>query len=253
MTLIPTQPDRLPAPLYQVIDNLKFANPNMHLDSGTLFWSVGRLFATYERAMSALEEGMIEKSFFLEMDIENFVIRMRIVLNDIAFLIRHILPKHARNISPPSPRGGRSDHRTYEMSMNTLIQGMGEQPELYPEFWVPLSAIKEWIETRKHERDRIIHYKSRILVVSDTDGPRFLTLSTDDDRNLRPMTSRERSTPVANFLNMEMLQLHNLMHNSLPPAIRTYCEKKGMTIASQHSNSQIGGPGVERFKRENLS
>ena len=55
-----------------------------HFEVGTLFWSLTRLFGCYERVFASLELPFGQRPY-LEADVENFIIRSRIVFNDVAY------------------------------------------------------------------------------------------------------------------------------------------------------------------------
>src|SRR5688500_4317615 len=95
----------------------QFGEPH-HFDTNTLSWSAHRLFAQYLRIVSVSDPFGVGPNhgdkLFLDTDIEGFIIRLRILLNDLAFIIRQLYPKHVRYLSPPS---GRGSPRNHEMSI----------------------------------------------------------------------------------------------------------------------------------------
>ena len=66
----------------------------------------------------------------MEADIESFIIRMRVVLNDIAFVIRQLFPANTRGLK--GPRGG-THPKNREMSIIDIIEFLEKEGTDYPE------------------------------------------------------------------------------------------------------------------------
>lgn len=71
-----------------------------HFDHGTLFWSLTRLFGDYYRVVSVLELPR-QKRPFLDADLEGFIIRLRIIQNDIAYIVWQLMPSNQRGLKGP--------------------------------------------------------------------------------------------------------------------------------------------------------
>src|SRR5258708_23952929 len=123
--------DSLLVTLFEALDAIGFGeHENIHhFNTGTLFWSLTRLFGCYERVMSSVELPREEWSF-LDADVENYIVRFRIVLNDIAYVTWQLLPGNARGLK--GPRGG-THPKNREMSIFPLAKYLQQQSVTYPE------------------------------------------------------------------------------------------------------------------------
>jgi hypothetical protein len=94
-----TARDSLPVPFFATLHAIGFGeHGNLHhFETGTLFWSLVRLFGHYERIAEVLNRPSHQRPH-LESDIESYIVRLRIVLNDIAYVIWQFLPKSTRGL-----------------------------------------------------------------------------------------------------------------------------------------------------------
>lgn len=215
----------LPAPLFDVllaIGSEEHGNAQ-HFDMGTLFWSVTRLFGCYERVMHAAQLPH-NKRPFLDADIENFIIRFRIVLNDIAYITWQLLPKNTRGLK--GPRGG-THPKNKEMSISTLASYLEKQNATYPELAAAFSKTSSWMTRLKNDRDNIVHYKSRVVIFGG-DAPSFAFLNAArTERTLPTPEGGEMLAlePVTDFVNNQMHSLHFFMHTDLSSAIEKHAAR----------------------------
>ena len=101
-----------------------------YFDDGTLTQSLWRLFETYYRIILACQSKPVNVLPFIEGDIEHFMIRFNIVLNDVGYILRQLYPTNERNM--PSPSG--AVHKlNKEMSINQLFEFIGKHREQRPE------------------------------------------------------------------------------------------------------------------------
>lgn len=155
-------PHSLYVPLFESLDAVGFGeheNPH-HFNTGTLFWSLTRLFGCYERIMSVIDLKREERPF-LDADVESFIIRFRIVLNDIAYVIWQLLPKNTRGLK--GPRGG-THPRNREMSVFLLTEYLTANASTYSELTTAFSDATPWITRLRNDRDNVIHYKSKVVI-----------------------------------------------------------------------------------------
>lgn len=245
------QPDDtnfLVVPLFEVLDAIGFGEHEdfQHFNIGTLFWSLARLFGDYERVMSAVHLPRDER-LFLEADIENYIIRLRIVLNDIAFVTRQLLPKHTRGLKGPS---GSTHPKNQEMSILSLVEFLEKQNEIYPELAAVFTKATPWMTRLKKDRDNVVHYKSKVVVFG-TESPSFAFIDA-------AKTMRTESTPeggqrlllesVADFVNSQMLSLHNFMHTDLANAVRIHASSFNLKSVQVSGNHRISCIGIQRFR-----
>lgn len=247
----PDDPHSLYVPLFESLDAVGFGeheNPH-HFNTGTLFWSLTRLFGCYERIMSAIDLKREERPF-LDADIESFIIRFRIVLNDIAYVIWQLLPKNTRGLK--APRGG-THPRNRELSVLLLTRYLTENASTYPELATVFSNATPWITRLKNERDNIIHYKSKV-VIFEGESLLFAFLGAAGTERTEPTPDGGQSLvlqSVLELVNGQMLALHQLMHEGLAAAVRAHATRFGLKSAQVGWGHRITCPGIQRFRQAN--
>ena len=179
----PDDPHSLFVPLFEALDAVGFGEHENfhHFNTGTLFWSLTRLFGCYERVMSAVNLPREQRSF-LDADIESYIIRFRIVLNDIAYVTWQLLPKKTRGLK--EPRGG-THPKNREMSVYSLAKFLTEQSAAYPELAAVFSKATPWMTRLKNDRDNVVHYKSKVLVF-EAESPSFALINAAGTQRTEP-------------------------------------------------------------------
>jgi hypothetical protein len=143
--------DTLPVPLFGLLGLAGLSGG--HFDIGTLFWSQARLFGFYYRVLTALSREREERPF-LEADIESFIIRFRIVLNDVAYVVRQLLPTSLRGLE--GPKGNRHP-KNQEVSISDVVRFLGKNSTEYTELANAFSANATWMHKLKAQRDNVVH------------------------------------------------------------------------------------------------
>lgn len=244
-------PDSLLVPLFESLDAIGFGEHNNihHFNTGTLFWSLTRLFGCYERVMSVVELPRDECPF-LDADIESYIIRFRIVLNDIAYVVWQLLPSNARNLK--GPRGG-THPKNREMSVFSLAEFLVAHTEKYPELAQAFSSASPWMTRLKNDRDNVVHYKSKVVVFGGP-SPSFALLGAGGTERTEPTPEggkRLLLEPVAEFVNGQMLALHTFMHITLASSIQTYASRVKLKSVQVGWNHRIACIGIQRFRQLN--
>jgi len=241
----------LQVPLFSAFDSIGFGEHGNihHFDTGTLFWSLQRLFGSYERVMSVVELQYSEL-VFLDADLEHFIIRFRIVLNAIAFVVRQIFPKNARGV--PSP-GGPTDPRNQEMSIMDLMKYLEAHEDDLPELAFAFVAAKSWINRMRNDRDNVVHYKSKALIF-DSDPISFALVNAAGTERTEPTAEGGRKlvlVPVAEFVDSQMMALHKFMQVELAEAVNAHAARAGLRTVSAGWNHRMQCLGISRFKLRN--
>jgi hypothetical protein len=154
-------------PFFEVVGNLSlFQFGNYHyISCNSLFWSLTRLFGHYYRIVNVWNpynagDNHLDSSF-LANDIESFIIRLRIIFNDIAFIIRQLYPNQVRGMPSPS---GEQKAKNKELSINNLYNFTKKNPDFDPKLTELLNRNKDWLFALCKQRDNIVHYKSKVVV-----------------------------------------------------------------------------------------
>ena len=242
------------APLLGALQAANFGVHKTHRNNehfGTLFWSLERLFGYYHRIMYALPQPRTEHHF-LAADIESYIIRFRIVLNDIAYLVWDILPHNARGLK--GPRGG-THPKNREMSIFTLADFIYEESASYPELAQAFASASSWMNRLRNDRDNVIHYKAMVIVF-DCKPPAFAFVNAAHTMPLEPTPDGGHKIvmlPVDEFINGQMLALHTFMHSDLSSAIIAHVARVGLIPQpnGRDFQIQIRCLGIETFKHVN--
>jgi hypothetical protein len=241
----------LPTPLFEVLHAIGFGehrNVN-HFNTGTLFWSLTRLFGHYERVMAVLPLPYTQRPF-LDSDLEAYIVRFRIVLNDIAYIVWQLLPQKLRGLK--GPKGG-THPRNREVSIFDLVKSLSAHSNEYPELAAVFDTAVPWMARLKEDRDNVVHYKSQ-AVIFDTEPPSFALLNAAGTERTEPTSDGGRKLaliPIAEFVNGQLLSLYLLMHSELPGAIVAHAKRLGLRTLNAGWNSRMTCIGSARFKEVN--
>ena len=241
----------LAVPMFEVLRSIGFgehSNPH-HFNTGTLFWSLTRLFGCYERVMSALELPFAERPF-LEADVETFIVRFRIVLNDVGYVLWQVLPRDARGLK--GPKGG-THPKNKEVSIVAICDYLTANSALHPELADALARAQPWISRLRNDRDNVVHYKSKALVF-DTQPSSFALINaagTERSEATPEGGSRLRLEPIPDFVNGQLLALHSFMHTDLALAIRAHDVRSNFKLVPVGWNERMRCIGTRRFKAQN--
>lgn len=244
-------PHSLRVPLFSAFDSIGFGEHGniRHFDTGTLFWSLQRLFGCYERIMSAVDLPYEEQTY-LDADLEHFIVRFRIVLNDLSFAVRQLLPANARGLPSPS---GPTHPRNREMSISALLKYIEAHGVDHPELTSAFVSAKSWINRMKNDRDNVVHYKSKALIF-DNDPISFALINAAGTERTEPTADgghRLVLIPLADFVDDQMKALHKFMHAELAAAVGAHAKRVGLRMLAAGWNHRIRCIGVFRFRLRN--
>jgi hypothetical protein len=208
-----------------------------HFAIDSVFWTITRLFESYERILSACQDYKIthnpEVATFTGGDVEHFIIRFRVILNDIAFLIRQQLSAQVRYLPEPHGPGAPQNH---EFSMHDLIRFCTKQPRYDPYLTRLIECHRSWIDENIFRRDAIIHFKSKAHIVF---GEGLEVAFID-----RQATTSDK-LPTKNvevYVNASLLNLWKMMHVDLVK----YLDQRIADGVLRYE--QVGLPGSGRFR-----
>lgn len=246
-----TETHSLPVPLFGVLVSLGFSHHEEphHFDIGTLFWSQVRLFGFYSRILSVLSLRR-EERLFLDSDIEGFIIRFRIVLNDVAYVVRQLLPKNRKGLK--GPKGG-THPRNREMSMFDLASFIQNASGEFPELANAFSANTGWMQKLRDQRDNVVHYKSKAIVF-ETEPLSFALINAAGAEKYEPTEnggSNAVTIPIFEFVNNQTLALHKFLHCDLALAIEQYVRRVNLKYQQVDRNPRMSCPGIDLFRRLN--
>lgn len=243
--------NELSMPFFGLFYKLDFVEQkNIGFDTGTLSWSLERLFGHYYRIISALSLP-INARIFLESDIESFIIRFRVALNDISYLVWQVLPLNARGIKEPK---GNRHPKNREMSISELVTCLAKNKTTYSELETVFSKASKWINESKNNRENIFHYKTRVFVFgTEPVSFTFFDAARTIPKHISTPEVGEKLVlqPVFEFVNDQMRLLINFMNIELANAIKDYVFRIDNITLQIDSKSFIKYIGIESFKSLN--
>jgi hypothetical protein len=251
----PNHPEGLPMPLLDTLRSYGHGHYSNHrfFDQGSLFWSLTRLFQAYYRVITVClnDPSNKNRNVFLEADIEMFVIWLRIVMNDLAYIIRQALPTNVRSLTIPTGPGSPLNK---EMSINDLLSFVEKNPEEYPELTELISSYSSWIKDLRKERDQIIHYKGRVQTFSFEEGVGFAVMDPADRYSTytqMPDGSQKIDTrQVREFVHEQTKALYRFMNEDMKVFLIKYAERNGhqmSKIFTENMSSKMSGVGCDLF------
>jgi len=235
-------------PFFEVIHNISHHHFGwLHkISCNSLSWSLTRVFEQYYRIISVWDPYCIGdnhlNSIFLANDIESFIIRLRILLNEVAFIIRQLYPNQVRGM--PSPKGERRTENK-EISINDLRKFTTKNPDFDPKLTKLLKQNKDWLDTLRKQRDDIVHYKSQVQIF-EPDKPEmtFAIINPGGDyptQRTQDGGIRLVLTPVFEFVNSQIVSLLIFLNQDVVEFIMS------MVVSQGFKYGETGVPGSTRF------
>ena len=243
---------RLVGALYDI--GLKIKKP-YYFEQSALFWSLNRLFSFYYRIVSVYNPKTTysgDKSF-LDADLESYIIRHRIILNDIAYAVWQLLELCGFKIGL-TPKGG-VHPKNKEMSFFDLHKKLSANTD--PKLDGIRTAIQNGVTKfsfLKDQRDNIAHYKSTVMIFGD--GPDF-EFAIMNAAGTMPMVKEGEATKlvlknVFRFTNEQHLFLWEWMNGELADAIVALAKEHGVAADPIGLATQLrGGAAIAMFKQIN--
>jgi len=245
--------NNLKIPFFGIIDNLGFSHfHNFHyFATDTLFWSLTRLFLHYHRIMHPIYTNQTIISPYIESDIESFIIRQRIILNDIAYIIRQSLPKELRGLKNPK---GPTDSLNKEMRINEIIDYVEKNKTGFNGLHKVFKKNENWILKMRNQRDGIVHYKSKVVLFKTKPDISFAILDaagTEETEVTENGVRRAVMIPIFEFINTQTKSLWDFLNTDLKKWLEAYIKDKNMKYKEVGKDSRMSCTGIPLFKEIN--
>ena len=238
--------------LYEI--GLKVKKP-YYFEQNALFWSLNRLFSFYYRIVSVYNPKTKHSGDkdFLDADLESYIIRHRIILNDLGYILWQLLELFG--ISFGIKPGGGTNPRNRELSFFDFAKALQKNadPALDDLRAVVDSGLKDFA-FMKDQRDNIAHYKSSIMIFGDGPDYKFAIMNS---AGTMPTTTAGGTTKlvlknVFKFTNDRHLFLWKWMNGELTDCIVCLCAAHGTIIDPSKFGVQMGdGAAISTFKEIN--
>ena len=234
-------------PFFGILYNLAYSHFNsMHyFATDTLFWSLTRLFTHYHRIIEPIINNQSINSFFIESDIENFIIRQKIILNDIAYIIRQILPTNIQSLKNPTSI-------KKEMRFKD-IKDYVKKDDRFNNLNEIFEKNEIWMSKIENLREGIIHFKSKASVF-ETKPCLSFTILNAYGRGGIGSTSNNGSIPkipVFDFINTQIKSLWDFLNTDLTKWLQNYIQDEKMNYKEIGKDSKMSCTGIALFKEVN--
>ena len=238
--------------LYDIELKLK---KHYYFEQSGLSWSINRLFSFYYRIVSVYNPKAVQYGSrdFLDVDLESYIIRHRIILNDVGYILWQLLALFSVDIGI-KPRGP-SHPRNNELSFFKFAKKLhaNTNPKLDKLRTAVANGVAKF-SPLKDQRDNIAHYKSAILIFGEGPDYEFATMN---PAGTMPTVSEGATTKlvtrkVFNFTNEQQSFLWDWMNGELTDAIIDFCNNSGLSLSSAGLDVQLkGGAAIALFKQIN--
>lgn len=247
--------NNLKIPFFEILNSLGFSHfDNFHyFATGTLFWSLTRLFLQYQRIIYPIYTKQTIIRDFSESDIESYIIRQRIILDDIAFIIWQLLPKESCGLKNPNG----PIHLHYfnrRMSINNIIKYVEKNQTEFKRLYEVLEKNKNWIIEMRDQRDGIVHFKSKVLLFETKPDISFAIIDAAGAKKTEPTDNggeRVVTTPIFEFINTQTKSLMEFLNTDLKRWLEDYIKDKNMTYRKIGGDTEITCIGIPLFKEIN--
>ena len=117
---------------------------------------------------------------------------------------------------------------------------------------MPFRGAGTWIDRLRNQRDNVVHYKSKALVFETNPISFALINAAGTDREPTPEGGSKLITEsIADFVNGQLLAIHNFMHVELASAIRAHAERLDIKYTQVGGNPRMTCIGIDLFRKAN--
>jgi hypothetical protein len=239
--------DELADYLASILSGLDHAATGTYHSSSGIFWALTRVFGCYDRLMVACEENspsrQIDMTFVAELEIEHFFMRLRVLLDEIAYVIRVRLPKTVRGLGQPQ---GPGPMQYKQFSSNKLLKFVGDHPTFCPHLTRLLESNRANIHKFIELRDDIAHFRAKAIVFpGETMSVGFV-----GSRDAAPSPQRLPHTDLRAYVNGATIWIWRFLQRDVVEYFRARVENGEIGFAPVGIGPhRIGMPGITRFKK----
>jgi hypothetical protein len=240
----------LPIPFLELLQDIAEGEKQDRFDQGALFWSLSRLFGCYYRIVAVYDpEGLgpnTKDYTFLEADIENFFIRVRVVLNNLAFSLRKLYPKKVPGLASWSESGAGRMKASFRAYRDFILS----KPHYHPAMTEVLIANQGWLQVMIDHREDVLHYTGMAVVFEPNKSSRSFSILRS---GVPPEPNRpvKQMYPVFDFINLHMRHMLTFIDVDLLRAVTAYADEYSLNrrpLGIPHSGRmQSPGTGLYRL------
>jgi hypothetical protein len=202
--------DVLPDLLSSVIAGIDFAAGRQTSHSG-IFWALTRLVGCYERLGFLYGEYASSKNDALcydaELEVEHFLIRLRVLIDEISYIIRSFMPKKVRGLSEPE---GPGPLEFRQFRIRKFLRFVSANPNYSTALTNLIEKNRSAIDRFISRRDDIVHFRAKAIVIrTDRMMVGFV------DRNLAKIRDTLPHEDLMQFVNPSLAWVWHFMQSDV--------------------------------------
>jgi hypothetical protein len=238
--------DELADYLDSVLSGIDHAATGAYHSGSGVFWALTRVFGCYDRVAAACEEyspaRADELTFFAALEIEHFLMRLRALLDEVAYVIRIRIPETIRGLGQPK---GPGPMQYKQFRINTLLKFVRDYPEFCPHLTRLLEGNRHNIHKYIELRDDIAHFRAQALIFrGETMSVGFIG-AREAAQNLPSIPHMDLRT----YINSATIWMWQFLQRDVVEYLRARVENGELGFAPVGIGPhRIGMPGIARFK-----
>jgi hypothetical protein len=237
--------DELADYLASVLSGIDHAATGTYRSSSGIFWALTRVFGCYDGVVTACEEYLAsradELTFVAALEIEHFLMRLRVLLDEVAYVIRIRLLRTVRGLGQPKGSGP-----SKQFSINELLKFVKKNATFCPHLTQLLESNRADIYKYIELRDDIAHFRAQALIFRG------------DAMNVGFIGSRETAqsqqgvphTDLRAYINNATIWMWGFLQRDVVAYFRARVENGELGLSPfEIGPYRIAMPGITRFKQ----
>ncbi|MBW7975074.1 hypothetical protein [Bradyrhizobium sp. BR 10289] len=238
--------DQLSDFLSSALSGINWARHHSVESYSGIFWALTRLVGCYER-LSVLYEGYAatkadELCYDAELEIEHLLVRLRVLIDELAYVIRVCMPPAIRGLSQPK---GPGPLQYRQFSIRELLKFVRKHPDVSTALTKLLENNRQDIERFVSRRDDIVHFRAKAIIFrTNTMRVGFL------DSRLSTSNGAIEHTDLREFIEPALVWVWRFMQSDLVQYFREEIAVGSLEFDSVGIGPhKISMPGSVRLKK----
>jgi hypothetical protein len=231
--------------LSSVLSGIEFARTGSPRSNSGIFWGLTRVFGCYDRLSAVCDDYAINHedhlTFAAELEIEHLLMRLRVLLDEVAYAIRILLPSNVRGLG-----GVKGPGPTKHFSMTELLKFTKKYPKHFPLLTHLLENNQSNIHRFIELRDDIAHFRAKAIIFPGDS----LNVGFIGARNSNDEQNRVQHTELSEYFNDATIWMWNFLQIDVVDYFRGCVEDNDLAFAPVGIGlARISMPGLTRFKK----
>lgn len=237
--------DELADVLGSVLSGIDHAATGTYRSSSEIFWALTRVFGCYDRVAAACEEysasGREEWTFVAATEVEHFLMRLRVLFDETAYIIRVRLPEDVRALRRPKGPG-----QNKQFSISQFLKFVKDHPAFCPHLTGLLENNRAEIRKFVDLRDDVAHFRAQAVIFRGD----ALSVGFIGSRETAQDAQRIPHTDLRAYIDSATIWMWRFLQRDVVEYFRFRVESGELGFApfgiGPHS---ICMPGINRFKQ----